>query len=127
MILGDGVDHFEDAGKRVVLESGMKLDADMVILAIGVAPENKLAKDAGLKLGPRGHIVTTETYEVMDGESGEVIKNIYAIGDAIEVRDFVDGSQTAVPLAWPANRQGRTVADHINGIPFKTTAFREPL
>lgn len=119
VILGDGVDHFEDAGKKVVLESGMKLDADMVILAIGVAPENKLAKDAGLKLGPRGHIVTTETYEVMDGESGEVIKNIYAIGDAIEVRDFVDGSQTAVPLAWPANRQGRTVADHINGIPFK--------
>lgn len=119
VILGDGVDHFEDAGKKVVLESGMKLDADMVILAIGVAPENKLAKDAGLKLGPRGHIVTTETYEVMDGASGEVIKNIYAIGDAIEVRDFVDGSQTAVPLAWPANRQGRTVADHINGIPFK--------
>ena len=119
VILGDGVDHFEDAGKKVVLESGMKLDADMVILAIGVAPENKLAKDAGLKLGTRGHIVTTETYEVMDGANGEVIKNIYAIGDAIEVRDFVDGSQTAVPLAWPANRQGRTVADHINGIPFK--------
>ncbi|MFR2406290.1 MAG: FAD/NAD(P)-binding oxidoreductase, partial [Eubacterium callanderi] len=119
VILGDGVDHFENAGKKVVLESGMKLDADMVILAIGVAPENKLAKDAGLKLGPRGHIVTTETYEVRDGATGEVIKNIYAIGDAIEVRDFVDGSQTAVPLAWPANRQGRTVADHINGIPFK--------
>ena len=127
VILGDGVDHFEDAGKKVVLESGMKLDADMVILAIGVAPENKLAKDAGLKLGTRGHIVTTETYEVMDGANGEVIKNIYAIGDAIEVRDFVDGPrllyrlrgrQTARDVPW---RTTSTV------FPLKTTAFREHL
>ncbi|MEG0378238.1 MAG: FAD-dependent oxidoreductase, partial [Eubacterium sp.] len=119
LILGDGVDHFEDKGKKVILESGITLDADMVILAIGVVPENGLAKDAGLKLGPRGHIVTTDTYEVLDGESGEPVDGIFAIGDAIEVKDFVDGSQTAIALAWPANRQGRTVADHINGISFK--------
>ncbi|MEG0378234.1 MAG: FAD-dependent oxidoreductase, partial [Eubacterium sp.] len=85
LILGDGVDHFEDKGTKVVLESGQKLDADMVLLAIGVVPENKLAKDAGLKLGPKGHIVTTETYEVMDGKTDEAVDNIYAIGDAIEV------------------------------------------
>ncbi|MEG0309715.1 MAG: FAD-dependent oxidoreductase [Eubacterium sp.] len=124
LVLGDGVDHFEDKGKKVVLESGMVLDADMVILAIGVVPENGLAKGAGLKLGKRGHIVTTDTYEVFDSESDKPIDNIFAIGDAIEVKDFVDGSQTAIPLAWPANRQGRTVADRINGILFKNEGIQ---
>lgn len=124
LILGDGVDHFEAAGHSVVLESGMTLEADVVILSIGVVPENRLAKDAALKLGPRGHIVTTSTYQVLDGETEKPVKNIFAIGDAIEVKDFVSGSQTAVPLAWPANRQGRTVADHIYGKAFKNEGIQ---
>ncbi len=119
LILGDGVDHFENKGHTLVLESGMTLDADMVILAIGVTPDTKMVQASGIKTGPRGHIVTTDTYEVFAADSGEIIKNVFAIGDAIEVKDFVDGSQTAVPLAGPANRQGRVVADHIHGIKFR--------
>ena len=119
LVLGDGVDHFEEKGRKIVLESGKALESDLTILAIGVVPENALAKDAGLKLGPRGHIVTTDTYEVIDAQTDAPIEDIYAIGDAIEVKDFLDGSKTAIALAWPANRQGRTVADRIHGIPFK--------
>jgi NADPH-dependent 2,4-dienoyl-CoA reductase/sulfur reductase-like enzyme/rhodanese-related sulfurtransferase len=124
LILSDGVDHFQKAGKEVVLESGKVLQADLVILAIGVVPESGLARDAGLKCGPRGHIVTTENYEVYDAGSGTVNPDIFAVGDAIEVRDFVTGSQTAIPLAWPANRQGKVVADYINGITTKNQGIQ---
>lgn len=119
LILEDGVDHFQKQGTQVVLESGRVLDADLVILAIGVVPENGLAKNANLKCGPRGHIVTTPNYEVMNGENDSVYPDIFAIGDAIEVKDFVTETQTAIPLAWPANRQGRVVADYINGMTTK--------
>lgn len=124
LILGDGVDHFEDKGRKVVLESGKCIETDLVILAIGVMPDTAMAKASGIKTGPKGHIVTTQTYEVFDQTSGEVIRNVYAIGDAIEVQDFVDGSQTAIPLAGPANRQGRVVADHIHGIKFKNSGVQ---
>lgn len=116
-ILEDSVEEFKDAGKTLVLKSGKTLQADMVIMAIGVRPESTLAAQGGLKVGPRGHIVTTKNLQTLDATSGEVVKDIYAIGDAIEVQDFIDGSQTAIALAWPANRQGRLVADHINGLP----------
>ncbi|MBC3888349.1 pyridine nucleotide-disulfide oxidoreductase [Acetobacterium paludosum] len=115
LILEDGVDHFQQQGTEVVLESGRVLEADLVILAIGVVPENGLAKSANLKCGPRGHIVTTENYETMSAENDIVNPNIFAIGDAIEVKDFVTKNKTAIALAWPANRQGRVVADFING------------
>ncbi|WP_414732373.1 FAD-dependent oxidoreductase [Acetobacterium carbinolicum] len=115
LILGDGVDHFQKQGSEVVLESGRVLEADLVILAIGVVPDNMLAKQANLKCGPRGHIVTTQNYEVLSGVDESVYSDIFAIGDAIEVKDFVTKDQTAIPLAWPANRQGRVVADYING------------
>ncbi|WP_373482197.1 FAD-dependent oxidoreductase [Acetobacterium sp.] len=115
LILEDGVDHFQNGGSEVVLESGQVLQADLVILAIGVVPENALAKSANLKTGPRGHIVTSENYEVFDAETGGINPDIFAIGDAVEVIDFVTKTQTAIPLAWPANRQGRLVADYING------------
>lgn len=115
LILEDGVDHFQKEGSEVVLESGRVLEADLVILAIGVVPENALARQANLKCGPRGHIVTTENYEVFSGEGDTVNPDIFAIGDVIEVKDFVTRNQTAIPLAWPANRQGRVVADYING------------
>ena len=115
IILEDGVDHFQNQGHEVVLESGQVLQAELVILAIGVVPENALAKQANLKVGPRGHIVTTANYEVYSGANDTVNPDIFAIGDAVEVVDFVTKTPTAIPLAWPANRQGRLVADYING------------
>ncbi len=124
LILEDGVDHFQKQGTEVVLESGMVLQADLVILAIGVIPENGLAKNANLKCGPRGHIVTTANYEVINGETDAVYPDIFAIGDAIEVQDFVTKNQTAIPLAWPANRQGRVVADYINDIQTKNVGIQ---
>ncbi len=116
LILEDAVSEFKDKGRTLVLNSGTELHTDMVILAIGVRPENQLAKNAGLKIGPRGHIVTSKQLLTVDDKTGQVVEDIYAVGDAIEVYDYIDDSKTAIALAWPANRQGRLVADHINGI-----------
>ncbi len=115
LILGDGVSNFTNNGHTINLESGKAIDTDLVILSIGVIPENSLAKSAGLLLGPRGHIATDAKLRTLDAESKEVVQDIYAIGDAIQVKDAVTGSDTAIALAWPANRQGRLVADIING------------
>ncbi|WP_226643278.1 CoA-disulfide reductase [Mesobacillus subterraneus] len=112
LVLEDGVKSFEKNGKIINLNSGKQIDTDLVILAIGVAPENKLAKEAGLELGLRGAIRVNERLQTAD-------ESIYAIGDAIEVKDYINGQATHIPLAWPANRQGRIVADHINGIDSK--------
>ena len=90
------------------LNSGQRLPAQLVILGVGVRPENKLAVDAGLEVGPRGGIRVNEYLQTSD-------PNIYAVGDAIEVKDFVSGDPTQVPLAGPANRQGRIAADNIFG------------
>ncbi len=116
LILEDAVSEFKNKGTTLVLKSGKTLQADMVIMAIGVTPENELAKKCGLKLGKRGHIVTTKTLQTIDEETNITIPDIYAIGDAIEVFDYIDDKKTAISLAWPANRQGRLVADHINGM-----------
>ncbi|WP_379971223.1 CoA-disulfide reductase [Ectobacillus sp. sgz5001026] len=107
LVLEDGVESFKNEGTVVKLTSGKEIETDMIILAIGVVPENGLAKEAGLELGLRGAIVVTDTLQTSD-------PSIYAIGDAIQVRDYVNGHETFVPLAWPANRQGRLVADYIN-------------
>jgi NADPH-dependent 2,4-dienoyl-CoA reductase/sulfur reductase-like enzyme/peroxiredoxin family protein/TusA-related sulfurtransferase/rhodanese-related sulfurtransferase len=109
------VNEYKDEGKKVVLKNGKTLQADLIILAIGVKPESNLASSCGLKVGPRGHIITAKTLQTVDATTNEVVEDVYAIGDAIEVYDFVDNSKTAIALAWPANRQGRLVADHING------------
>jgi len=114
-LLEDVVSEFQNQGKTLVLKSGRVLTSDLVILAIGVRPENTLVLQAGLKVGPRGHILTNKTLQTLDSVTGEVLADIYAIGDAIEVYDYIDDSKTAIALAWPANRQGRLVADHING------------
>lgn len=108
--LGDGVKKFEykDGKAYVVLQSGISIEADLVILSIGVRPNGQLAKDAGLDVNERGGIIVDEYLRTSD-------KNIYAIGDAIEVVDFVNGNKTMVPLAGPANKQGRIVADNIVG------------
>lgn len=112
LVLEDGVKSFEQNGKLINLNSGKQIETDLVILAIGVAPENKLAKEAGLELGLRGAIRVNERLQTAD-------ESIYAIADAIEVKDYINGQATHIPLAWPANRQGRIVADHINGIDSK--------
>lgn len=112
LMLEDGVQSFENNGRRIVLTSGQVIDTDMIILAIGVQPESQLAKEAGLELGIRGTIKVNEHLQTSD-------PNIYAIGDAIEVKNYIQGFETFVPLAWPANRQGRLVADHIHGIDVK--------
>lgn len=108
LILEDEVNAFEDNGKKVILNSGITLDADMIILSIGVAPEHTLAKEAGLPLGVKNAIKVGPTLQTED-------PSIYAIGDAIEVSDYINGTKAMIPLAWPANRQGRLVADHIAG------------
>lgn len=110
MYLGETVTAFEKSGDnlQVVTESGKALTAELVILAIGVSPENDLAKAAKLKLGPRGHIIVDKNLRSSN-------PHIYAIGDCIQVRNVVSGSKTALPLAGPANRQGRIVADMIAG------------
>jgi NADPH-dependent 2,4-dienoyl-CoA reductase/sulfur reductase-like enzyme/rhodanese-related sulfurtransferase len=95
-------------GLLVRLNSGESLPADLVVLGIGVRPENKLAVESGLEVGPRGGIRVNEYLQTNDPD-------IYAVGDAIEVRDFVAGVPTQVPLAGPANRQGRIAADNVFG------------
>jgi NADPH-dependent 2,4-dienoyl-CoA reductase/sulfur reductase-like enzyme/rhodanese-related sulfurtransferase len=115
--LGDGLAGIEavaGGGLTVVAESGSRLPADLVILAIGVRPETTLAKDAGLSLGPRGGIV-------VDAQMRTADPHIWAVGDAVEVRDLVTGQETVLPLAGPANRQGRVAAESIAG---RATHFR---
>jgi len=116
VLLGQSAEKFERAadGIAVQLKSGQRLSAQLVILGVGVRPENKLAVDAGLDVGPRGGIRVNEFLQTSD-------PSIYAVGDAIEVKDFVSGDPTQVPLAGPANRQGRIAADNIFG---RTVKFR---
>ena len=95
-------------GLVVCLNSGQRLPAQLVIFGIGVRPENKLAVDAGLEVGPRGGIRVNDLLQTSDPD-------IYAVGDAIEVKDVVSGDPTQVPLAGPANRQGRIAADNAFG------------
>ena len=106
--LEDGVSRFEekDGGVTVHLRSGKQIATDMVLLSIGVRPETKLAKDAGLAIGERGGIAVNDYMQTSDA-------NIYALGDAVEVRHLVTGQPALIPLAGPANKQGRIVADNI--------------
>ena len=99
----------------VTLSSGQTVSTDLVIMAVGVRPESTLAKEAGLELGRRGGIKVNDRMQTSD-------PNIYAVGDAVEVTDFVGQFQTLIPLAGPANRQGRIAADNICG---KTSVYRD--
>ena len=114
--LGDGVAGFESRGGQIVVatKSGAQHAGDIVILAIGVRPETALAKAAGLELGARGGIRVNDQMLTND-------PHIWAVGDAIEVRDFITGEGTLIPLAGPANRQGRIAADAICG---RASTFR---
>jgi NADPH-dependent 2,4-dienoyl-CoA reductase/sulfur reductase-like enzyme/rhodanese-related sulfurtransferase len=110
--LGQSAEAFRQSaeGIEVRLKSGQLLTAQLVVLGVGVRPENQLAVAAGLEVGPRGGIRVNEHLQTSDPD-------IYAVGDAIEVKDFVTGEAAQVPLAGPANRQGRLAADHIFGRP----------
>ena len=110
VLLGQSAEAFEKSAEGLIvqLKSGQRLPAQLVVLGVGVRPENKLAVDANLEVGPRGGIRVNEHLQTSDPD-------IYAVGDAIEVKDFVLGVPTQVPLAGPANSQGRIAADHIFG------------
>lgn len=111
LIFSDMVQGFADVGEQieVQLASGTVLQSDMVLLAIGVSPDTSFLKDSGLEFGPRGHILVNERMETN-------LDQVYAVGDAIEVVDFVNGTKTAIPLAGPANKQGRIAADNVSGL-----------
>ncbi len=94
---------------EVALSDGEKLSADFVVLAAGVTPDTSFIEDSGIELGPKGHIIVNEKMQTN-------IRDIYAVGDAIEVVDYVTGKKTAIPLAGPANKQGRIAADNIAGL-----------
>ncbi len=111
LILKNGVQAIkEEGGKLKLTLSDGEIETDMVIMAVGVRPDTALAKDAGLELNKRGAIVVNEHMLTSDPD-------IYAVGDAVEVTDFVTGEKAYIPLAGPANKQGRIAADNICGIP----------
>lgn len=106
LYLENGVKSFEKS--EVVLAGGERIDYDLVILAIGVKPESKLAQEAGLSTGQRGEVVVDNYLQTSN-------PSIYAVGDVIQVEDFINKTKTYIPLAGPANRQGRIAANNING------------
>ena len=109
VITSQSANQFEDQGKIIVLENGQKITSDLTILSVGVEPENGLAKAAGIELGLRGGILVDEHYETSQ-------KDIFAVGDAIVVKQEITGQDALISLASPANRQGRQVADVIAGL-----------
>ena len=110
LAMGYTVEGFEgkDGGVDVLLKDAAPIHADMVILAIGVTPESKLAKDAGLALGIKGSILVNDRMETS-------LPDIYAVGDAVQVKHYVTGEASLISLAGPANKQGRIAADNICG------------
>ncbi len=111
LVLNKMVDGFEetDKGINVKLKDSDSIPTDMVILAIGVTPENSLAKDAGLELGIKGSIIVNDKMETS-------IPDIYAVGDAVQIKNFITDEDTLISLAGPANKQGRIAADNICGM-----------
>ncbi|MCR4889314.1 MAG: FAD-dependent oxidoreductase [Ruminococcus sp.] len=107
LFLNNGVTEITD--KKVILQNG-SIEADMVIMSVGVRPETSLAKECGIVLNSRGSIIVNSRMQTS-------YPDIYAVGDAVEVKDFVSGSASFIPLAGPANKQGRIAADNIAGIP----------
>ena len=110
LALGHTVEGFaeRDGGVDVLLKDEAPLHADMVVLAIGVTPDTQLARDAGLELGLKGSIVVNDRMETS-------VPDIYAVGDAVQVRHFVSEQDVLIALAGPANKQGRIAADNICG------------
>jgi len=110
LALGNGVESLAPKDGRLVVrtDQGREIDCDLVVLSIGVRPESVLAREAGLEIGPRGHIKVDASMRTSDPD-------IFAVGDAVEIVDFVTGQPTAVALAGPANKQARIAADNALG------------
>lgn len=111
IIVGDGIKRFHSAGefaKEAELDSGLRLPMDIAILSIGVRPEIQLAREAGLAIGESGGIVVNDRQQTSD-------PNIYAAGDAVETMHLVTGKRTRIPLAGPANKQGRVAGANAAG------------
>ena len=108
IIKGESAVEFQNAGKKVILENGEVLNSDLTILSIGVKPATEIVREAGIELGMRGGILVDDRYETS-------IEDIYAVGDAILVKQQITGEDALISLASPANRQGRQVADIIAG------------
>ena len=117
--LEDPVDSFKREENRylVIPKSGNQIETDLIILSIGIKPESQLAKEAGLELGPKGHIIIDNHMRTSD-------PNIYAVGDAVEIKNYITQQQTAIALAGPANKEGRIAADNIAG---RETVFKGAL
>lgn len=109
VITSQSATEFRNQGNSVILEDGTELQSDLTILSVGVQPENTLAKDAGIELGLRGGILVDDNYQTN-------LSDIYAVGDAILVKQQITGESALISLASPANRQGRQVADVIAGL-----------
>ena len=109
VITSQSATRFEDQGNIIVLENAQTITSDLTILSVGVEPENGLAKSTGIELGLRGGILVDEHYETSQ-------KDIFAVGDAIVVKQEITGQDALISLASPANRQGRQVADVIAGL-----------
>jgi len=111
LLFSQRVQGFRSMNRGIGVELGGErlLTADLVILAIGVTPDTAFLQSSGIQLGARGHIAVNEALETN-------LPHVYAVGDAIEVRDYVHGGKASIPLAGPANKQGRIVADRIAGL-----------
>ena len=111
LLLGRGVQGFENDGEgiRVLLDQGEPIRAELVVLAIGVAPDSSLAREAGLEMGLRGSILVNDRMQTS-------APDVYAVGDAVQVRNFVTGEPALMALAGPANKQARVAADNICGL-----------
>ena len=111
IMLNDKVNGFEelDNSIKVKFESGKEIEADMVISAIGVTPDTGFIKNSGVELGERGHIIVDEYMRTNK-------EGIFAAGDAVVVKDYINGKEAFIPLAGPANKQGRIIADNISGL-----------
>jgi len=111
LVLGHGVSKILNDGSKtatVLLDNGTKIAADLIIMAIGVKPDTKFLNGSGIDVSDRGAIIVNDRMQTN-------VSNVYAVGDAVEVVDFVSGKKVLVPLAGPANRQGRIAADNIAG------------
>ncbi|WP_028829076.1 DsrE/DsrF/DrsH-like family protein [Proteocatella sphenisci] len=111
LILGNGVKGFVETENKISVElnDGQNLETDMVILSIGVLPDTGFLKESGINLGERGHILVNDSMQTS-------VEGVYAVGDAIMVKDYLHKTDVAIPLAGPANRQGRIAADNIAGL-----------
>ena len=111
LIFGHTVEKISDSelGVTVTLDNGCMLNADMAVAAIGVAPDTALAKDAGIELGVKGSIVVNDKMETS-------APDVYAVGDAVQIKNFVTDADDVIALAGPANKQGRIAADNICGL-----------